>query len=118
MAKQPVNNLFLISLMVAFTFPAFGVGQLNDYKVNSPEISRPKRGTIQGEFSKYGEKSLQLVTGSFSTTLPLSFPYVRGVMQQHYMVAYSPSFGLSEYGIGWSNNIRITRSRSTGFINF
>ncbi len=111
-----MNNLFLILLFI--TSGASASEAFKDYMVQSPKIEAPKRGSLKGEYGSVGLKSLNLQTGSFSTSLPFVFPSKRGKMLQSFGVTYSPSFGLSEFGIGWSSNLKISRVRDLGVLNF
>ena len=104
-----IRNL-IPSIIMGIPLPGLSLDQLDSFQVDSPEISRAKRGSIMGGLSRLGEDSLNLVTGSFSVPLPVSFPKTRGKMAHPYSVSYSPGFGMSEYGIGWSHNLAIVRS--------
>ncbi|MBL6989633.1 MAG: hypothetical protein ISR65_07640 [Bacteriovoracaceae bacterium] len=112
-----IGILFFITSVSADNDP-FAVEMFNDHKVESFGIDAPKRGTIKGEFASLGKNALNHKTGSFSFKLPLEFPSLRGEMIYPFEVVYSPSFGISEFGIGWSSQLKFSRFVETGKINY
>ncbi len=113
-----MTKLFLTQFLILVVSLAYGSDVIKDYLVPMPEISTPKRGSLKGEFSSVGLKSINQTTGSFSIPLPIEFPQSRNKMSHPYSVNYSPSFGMSEYGIGWGTQLEIKRVRDIGLINF
>jgi RHS repeat-associated protein len=111
-----MKYIFLTFLLLSFNTKANE--SFKDYLIQTPNIESPKRGSLQGEYSKLGLESLKLSTGSYNFSLPITFPNKRGKMLWPYNVSYSPSFGLDYTGIGWSSQLYINRHRDIGKVDY
>jgi RHS repeat-associated protein len=92
--------------------------QFKDQLVQAPRLAAPERGSVQGALSGVGFTAAELARGGFRLPLPLSVPEDRGPCQAGIVPAYSPDAGLSEWGMGWSVDLSIKRSRLVGEVDF
>lgn len=86
----------------------------NDHLVQAPELKAPERGSITGSLSGFALASDQLARGSFSLPSGIAFPSERGEPLMGLAPSYSPEVGLSEWGMGWSVSLSITRAPLLG----
>jgi len=89
-----------------------------DLLVNLPQIEAPVRGSLSGEASQFQFPTESLQRGSFALNIPIQLPEERGRLIHPFLPSYSISTGLSEWGLGFSNQLKIQRFRTVGHINF
>ncbi len=99
--------------------PAVALGQnFNDTLVQSPELSAPQRGSIAGKLGGFRPNEGALSRGGFSLPSPLTFPDELGAPLTSLSPTYSVQSGLSEWGMGWSLDLKIRRFREQGSIDY
>jgi RHS repeat-associated protein len=89
-----------------------------DYFVQPPELRPPGRGSIAGSLASYEPGVDELARGSFTLASVLSAPQSRGPLLATVFPSYSPSTGLTEWGLGWQAPLTITRYRLSGTLTF
>jgi RHS repeat-associated protein len=92
--------------------------QFKDQLVQAPRLAAPERGSVQGALSGVGFAATDLARGAFRLPLSISLPEDRGPIQASVVPVYSPDSGLSEWGMGWSIDLSIERSRLVGEFDF
>jgi RHS repeat-associated protein len=92
--------------------------QFKDHLVQAPRLAAPERGSVQGALSGLGFAATDLARGAFRLPLSIVIPEDRGPVQAGVVPVYSPDSGLSEWGMGWSVDLSIKRSRLVGEFDF
>jgi RHS repeat-associated protein len=87
---------------------------LPDARIQAPELKAPGRASLAGEYGKTALEAEDVARGSFSRPLPLALPGERGAPGIAFVPSYSPGAGLSEWGMGWENNLAISRFAVVG----
>ncbi len=87
-------------------------------KMEQLQLRVPERGSLAGEYGGTAFSNSDLTRGTYSLPLSLHFPEERGGMTYPLQVHYSPSSGISEWGMGISIDLSIKRFNAIGFLNF
>ncbi|GEL69681.1 RHS repeat-associated core domain-containing protein [Myxococcus virescens] len=85
-----------------------------DAKVQAPELSEPRRGSLAGQLASITFGPADVSRGAFSLPGPFSFPTERGAPMGTFFPTYAVDNGLSEWGAGWQNALSFTRWRVKG----
>jgi RHS repeat-associated protein len=83
-----------------------------------PGLDSPTKGSIGGFTSALQFDGAGMSQGNLTIAMPLSLPATRGPLLLNPVPSYSQSHGLSEYGLGWKQNICIERTRLKGEVDF
>jgi len=86
--------------------------------VQAPALKAPTRGTVAGDFAGTAFAADELSRGSFNLGAPMQLPSERGTPHLGIVPAYSPESGISEWGLGWSNALALTRTRVSGSLDW
>jgi RHS repeat-associated protein len=86
--------------------------------VQPPQLTSPAKGSLAGEYGSTSWSAADLSRGSFSIPIGINFPNERGPMIYPFKLTYSPSQGLSEWGMGISADLSIRRYRVSGHLDF
>jgi hypothetical protein len=86
--------------------------------VQAPEVSRPERGSLAGAYAGVAFGAADLSRGSFSLPSPFALPSARGEAFTSVFPSYRPDEGITEWGIGWSAPLSITRWRATTDLDY
>ena len=97
---------------------AGGGDQFVNEMVKGPELKSPEKGSLAGEYGEASWGAQDLSRGVFSMSLGLSFPEQRGSLVYPLDPKYSPSQGISEWGMGVSVLLALHRTRTVGHIDF
>ncbi|MCU0682317.1 MAG: hypothetical protein MUF34_08700 [Polyangiaceae bacterium] len=111
-AASPVGLALLLGASAAAAAPT------KDLLVQAPSIGQPTRGSIAGSLSRLAFGPAALARGAYSLPLPLSAPAERGPLLASVVPAYSAEGGMSEWGVGWQNDLTIRRHRVVGQIDY
>ncbi len=100
-----------------------GIGALSaapfqDQLVQAPSIGQPQRGSIAGSLSKLSFGAADLARGAYSLPLPVEVPDQRGGLLARLFPSYSTEGSQSEWGMGWSSELAITRHRVLGDLQY
>ena len=96
----------------------FGIFCLSSTASIASDLNTSLRGSLEGEFGAAAWSVSDLSKGSFTLPLGLSFPEERGSCIYPLHPQYTPSQGISEWGMGISFAHSIRRFRSTGALDF
>ncbi|MBI2522041.1 MAG: hypothetical protein HYV97_16610 [Bdellovibrio sp.] len=113
-----MKSLLFYALIILGASTLRAQDNFKDYLIQSPKLEAPKRGSLKGDFASLGINALSQKSGSFTIDLPIAFPTERGAMPYPFKASYSPSYGISELGIGWSLQLKVYRHRELGKINY
>jgi RHS repeat-associated protein len=103
----------------AFTHDTWAAApSLDKHLVQGAELSIPSRGSIAGEYGSSTWTAGELSRGSYSLPIGLEFPSERGGLIYGINPQYSPSAGLTEWGLGVSFDLSIRRFRTSGGLDF
>ncbi len=121
--KNRMNRwVFALQIVVTCLKASASLGDQTDPFSNqmpeSPNLAAPTRGSLAGEFGATNWDASDLTRGVYSLPLVLEFPKVRGPMIYPIQPTYSPSSGVSEWGMGISVELAIRRFREVGEIDF
>lgn len=89
-----------------------------DATVQSPSLAAPERGSISGQYAKTVFGPGDLARGSFTLNSPLTAPSERGGMGAQIFPSYGLEHPSSEWGLGWSSSLSISRFRLVGSIDY
>lgn len=90
----------------------------DDHRVQPPTLGAPERGNIAGVLSEFSLAAAEVTRGSFSVPAPLDFPDARGAPLVDLTPRYSPESGLSEWGMGFSQQLAIRRDSVEGEVDY
>lgn len=83
-----------------------------------PQLNRPERASLAGEYGATSWSASDLSRGAFTLPLGLQFPENRGRLVYPIDPHYSPSHGISVWGLGIVQSLEIKRYRSSGLLDF
>lgn len=86
--------------------------------VQAPVVAAPGRGSVGGTLGNMALGPADLVRGGASLGLPVVLPTERGKPLVEIAPRYSTDAGLGPWGMGWQNNLTITRFRHLGDLNY
>lgn len=89
-----------------------------DALVQEPKLDRPERGSVAGAFGELSYGPAQLSRGSYTLPGPIEAPTDHGPLLGSVLPTYNPDAGLSEWGMGFQNQLEIRRYRDVGEINY
>ncbi len=109
----------LVASTIFFTGAGTAFGQaFKDSLVQAPTLERPQRGSVAGSLSRLSFGPAELARGTFSLPAAIVYPSERGAPMADIIPRYSPENGLSEWGMGFSIGLSITRFRVLGDIDY
>lgn len=82
--------------------------------IHEHPIGLPKVASLKGDYSGFGFSVESLTLGSVTLPFPLEIPKERGEILHNPLPFYSHRGGLSEWGRGWENALRIYRYAELG----
>jgi hypothetical protein len=103
--------------IIALTRPAFSQ-TFRDEPVQAPELKPPGRGSLQGAYADLAYSVDDVVRGTYQIPAPIAVPAQRGRLLFDPFPRYSPGHGLSEWGMGWSQNLEVKRHRVVGDLDY
>lgn len=89
-----------------------------DKLVQAPELAPPGRGSLAGSLAGKQWGPGDVSRGTLTLPFPGAIPEGRGPLLVGILPSYAPEQGLSEWGLGWGNNLAITRLRAVGEVQF
>jgi len=89
-----------------------------DLLMQQPQLKAPERGSVVGSMAGFSVGPSELSRGTFSLGLPIALAQERGGALFNVVPTYSPEGGISEWGMGFSSALSITRYRPTGELGF
>ncbi len=92
--------------------------QFQDARVQAPTLAAPERGSITGQLASVAFGAADVSRGAFSLPSPLKLPSERGELGAPFAPTYAPDQGQTEWGMGWKNDMTITRWRARGEVTF
>ncbi len=112
--------LFLVLLGFPFQYYTIQAADLPKLSqtIQSPTLEGPKRGSLAGELSSFSQSGNDLVFGSFSISPPFRFPEERGRLIFSFVPKYSPTKGITEWGIGFDSSLSIYRHPRLGDLGY
>lgn len=117
--------LFILALLMSqllFSFAlcpsAYSEGPFSDELLQAPRLTHPERASLAGEYGTTSWSAADLSRGIFSLPLGLSFPETRGSLIYPIDPQYSPTQGISVWGMGVAQSLAIKRYRNVGILDF
>jgi RHS repeat-associated protein len=114
-----------LALWVALLTLAFGVfapsaraDVFSEARVQPPELAAPQRGSVVGQLANVAFGAGEMSRGAFSLPSPFAVPNDRVALLASPFPTYSPEAGLTEWGTGWRANLRVTRGRWLGELDY
>jgi RHS repeat-associated protein len=108
----------IVSLVVlAWATSAYSQVGLS-YQVQAPQIATPTRGSLVGQFANLEFGPGDVDRGGFSLPSPYQGPTERGPAPSGIFPTYSPEAGISEFGMGWQNQLALVRYRTFGHLDY
>jgi len=99
------------ALALAATLAVGSQAARGDDLVQAPQLAAPQRASLAGEYGHVAFGPADVERGGFALALPLKAPEARGPLLAAVFPSYSPDAGLSEWGMGWSTALAVTRTR-------
>jgi RHS repeat-associated protein len=108
--------------LLSFTLACFALVAARparaDDMVQPPQLAAPQRASLAGEYGKVAFGPADVDRGGFNLPAPMHVPNERGSLSASVFPTYSPDSGISEWGIGWSTALTITRTRILGSLDY
>ncbi|MCU0671388.1 MAG: FG-GAP-like repeat-containing protein [Myxococcota bacterium] len=92
--------------------------QSRDQLVQPPRFTAPTRGAVVGNLGGKRFGAEELARGAYSLALPLDLPSDRAPLLAGVTPSYSPDHGLSEWGMGFRNDLAIRRTALVGEVDY
>lgn len=86
--------------------------------LQAPSLAAAQRGSLVGTYAGIRGDAAALGRGALTLPGPFTAPTDRGPLLIGPFPGYSSEYGISEYGIGWSTSLALTRWRGRGEIDF
>ncbi len=110
--------LALISVSVSVSGPALAQDFADDL-VQAPSLKAPERGSVIGSFASMSLAPGDLYRGTYTIPSPFEAPAANGYEPEATVLpSYSPESGISEWGMGWSTSLAITRAPLVGDVDY
>lgn len=84
----------------------------------TPQLTRPERGSVAGEYSHIAFGPADVDRGGLSLRAPIELPSERGAAAGDWLPVYAGGGGLGEWGMGWHASLAITRFRVVGDLDY
>ncbi|MBF0366490.1 MAG: VCBS repeat-containing protein, partial [Oligoflexia bacterium] len=107
-----VLNIFLFANLLSANDEA------GDLYIQNPKLLVPEKGHLSGSDFSQNADFVNLAKGDFDIKMPINFPQDRGRLLYNLTPHYSPSQGISEWGLGVKVDLNVTRWRERGEIEF
>lgn len=119
--KQRMTSLSWLAGTCAILLSSSAAAQPSFYdaKVQAPQLSAPKPGSIAGEYAQTAFGPADVSRGGFALPGPFKAPEDRGPLLASPFPSYSPGAGISEWGMGWkADSWSVSRWRARGELDF
>lgn len=111
--------LWVLVFVIQFTFTSWAEDDpFKNQAIQGPKLEGPGKGSLAGELGATEWSGSDISKGMYSIPLEFQYPNQRGNFIYPINPTYSPSGGLTEWGLGVSFDIKISRFRSIGALDF
>ncbi len=112
------SRMFAVLATVALARGSARAAPFQDQLVQHPTLDLPRRGQVAGSLAHLGFGAADLSRGAFTLPMPVQVPDARGKLLAQPFPSWSAEHGVSEFGMGWSNQLSIRRYRVSGSIAY
>jgi RHS repeat-associated protein len=118
--RRPRTSTVLFGALItlAASREASAANPLEDQRVQAPNVRAPDRGSVAGSLAKFAPGPSDVARGAVSLPPPFVVPTDRGELLARVLPAYSSEGELTEWGLGWSNDLALRRHRNQGDLDF
>ena len=106
------------SILIILKISPLQAEVFDDVLVQSPSLNNPEAGSVVGSLANTLYGPSDLLRGTYVLPSPFELPDERGSVLMNIFPTYSPEGGITEWGMGWQNNLCIKRFKTLGTIKY